>query len=42
MKGQLRFEGSKDRFQGRIVVTVVFAAFTTHHPGLCQQGLILK
>ena len=41
MKDQLSFEGAKETFDGCIVITISFAAHTTHHSSLCQQSLIL-
>ena len=41
MKDQLSFEGAKETFDRCIVITIAFAAHTTHHPGSCQQGLVL-
>ena len=41
VKGQLGFECTEKTFLESIIITVAFAAHTTHHLGLCQQGLII-
>jgi len=41
MKNQLSFEGAKETFDRGIVITVTFAAHTSHHPSSCQQSLVL-
>ena len=41
MKDQLGFEGAKETFNGRIVVTITFAAHAIHHLSLCQQKLVI-
>ena len=38
MKNQLSFEGTKETFDGRVVVTIAFAAHTTHHLVLVNKA----